>query len=144
MEEQNFKNHAKLVPPFHFFLIPLLFFTFIGSLVNLYQSMGNEARIYSASLIVTLSLGALMAAFFARIFALKAQDRVIRLEENLRHQTLAGKLLDSRLRVGQIVALRFASDAEFVALAAEAANKNLAPKDIKQAVKNWRADHCRL
>ena len=144
MEEQSFKNHAKLVAPFHFFAIPLLFFTFIGSLVNLYQSVGNHDRVYSAALIVTLSVGALMAAFFARIFALKAQDRVIRLEENLRHQTLAGKPLDSRLRVGQIVGLRFASDAEFVALAAQAANKDMSQKDIKQAIKNWRADTCRL
>ena len=144
MEEQNFKNHTKLVAPFHFFAIPLLFFTFIGSLVNLYQSMGNHDRIYSAALITTLSLGAVMCTLFGRIFALKAQDRVIRLEENLRHQTLAGKPLDSRLRVGQIVGLRFASDAEFVALAAQAASKDMSQKDIKQAIRNWRVDNCRL
>ena len=144
MEEQNFKNHTKLVAPFHFFALPLLLLTFIGSLVNLYQSVGHDDRIYSASLITTLSLGALMGALFGRVFALKAQDRVVRLEENLRHQTLAGKPLDSRLSVGQIVGLRFASDAEFVALAAQAASKDMSQKDIKQAIRNWRADNCRL
>src|SRR5206468_2634282 len=97
MEEQSFKKHVKFVPPFHFVAVPLLLFTFIGSLVNLYQSWGHDERIYSASLIVTLSFGAFMGTIFGRVFALQAQDRVIRLEENLRHQTLTGKMLDSRL-----------------------------------------------
>jgi hypothetical protein len=144
MEEQSFKSHAKFVPPFHFVIVPLLLFTFLGSLVNLYQSMGDHERLYSAALIATLSFGALGAALFGRVFALQAQDRVIRLEENLRHQTLTGKLLDNRLTRGQVIALRFASDAEFPALAADAAAKGTAPKDIKAAIKKWRVDNHRL
>ena len=144
MEEQNFKNHTKYVPAFHFFLIPLLMITFIGALVKLYRAISHDGPINTAALIAMLSLGALMAAFFARIFALQAQDRVIRVEENLRHQALSGKPLDSRLTRGQIVALRFASDGEFVALAAAAANKGMASKEIKQAIKSWRADNFRL
>ena len=144
MEEQNFKNHTRTVPAFHFFLLPLSMLTFIGSLVNLYQSMGDPERIYSASLIAVMAFAMIGIALAARVFALQAQDRVIRLEENLRHQTLTGKMLDSRLTRGQVIALRFASDAEFPALAADAASKGTAPKDIKQAIRNWRADNYRL
>lgn len=81
---------------------------------------------------------------FSRIFALKAQDRAIRAEENLRHFVLTGKLLPSSLTVGQVVALRFASDAEFVALAEKAAANNLSGKEIKQSIQNWKADFYRV
>jgi len=93
---------------------------------------------------MVLSVCVLSVSFYARVFALKAQDRAIRAEENLRHFAMTGKLLDARLTVLQIVALRFASDAEFVLLAARAADKNLAPKDIKQAIQTWRADEYRV
>jgi hypothetical protein len=86
----------------------------------------------------------MLLAFFARAFPLKAQDRAIRAEENLRYFVMTGKLLDPRLSVLQVVALRFASDAEFVPLALRAANEKLAPKDIKQAIKTWRADEYRV
>jgi hypothetical protein len=79
----------------------------------------------------------------ARNFALRAQDRAIRAEENLRHFVMTGKLLDARLSVPQIVAVRFASDGEFVALAQKAAQDAMKPADIKRAVKNWRADENR-
>jgi len=81
---------------------------------------------------------------YARVFPLKAQDRAIRAEENLRHFALTGKLLDSRLQVKQIVALRFAPDDEFVALAKKAADSNMPPADIKRAVKSWKADDYRV
>jgi hypothetical protein len=116
----------------------------VGSLVNLYHSLGDHQRIYSASLIVVLTIGLIMASFFARIYALKAQDRAIRAEETLRHFALTGKLLDPKLTMTQIVALRFAPDSEFVALANEAAAKNLIPDDIKRAVKSWKADTYRV
>jgi hypothetical protein len=131
------------VPPFHFVLLPLLFLTFIGSIVNLTLSIGNHERLYSAALIVVLSSAGIMTALFARIFALKAQDRAIRAEENLRHFVIAGKLLDSRLGALQIVALRFASDGEFVALAQRAAQENMKPADIKRAIKQWKVDDYR-
>ncbi len=129
---------------FHRVLFPLLVLTLIGSGVNLYASWGDHQRIYSASLIVVLTICVLILMFLCRIFALKAQDRAIRAEENLRHFVLAGKLLDPKLTIRQIVALRFASDDEFVALAKEAAEKNLAADVIKQAVKKWRADTYRV
>jgi hypothetical protein len=83
-------------------------------------------------------------SYFARSFALKAQDRAIRSEENLRYFAMTGKLLDSRLTVRQIIGLRFASDDEFVALAKRAAEENLSEDDIKKAVKNWKADTYRV
>jgi hypothetical protein len=129
---------------FHFVLFPLLVLTLIGSCVNLYSSWGDHIRLYSASLIVVLTFCVLILMFLCRIFALKAQDRAIRGEENLRHFALTGKLLDPRLTIRQIIALRFAPDDEFVPLAKQAAEKNLAADAVKQAVKKWRADTYRV
>jgi len=144
MKAQSYANHARLDPGFHFLLSPILMLTCIGSLVNLWKSLGDHQRLYSASLIVVLSFCALFIAGYARIYALKAQDRAIRAEENLRHFVLAGSLLDPRLGVKQIVALRFASDEEFVDLARRAAEENLEPDAIKRAIRNWRPDHYRV
>jgi len=129
---------------YHYVTFGLLLVTFIGSLVNLYQSWGDHARFYSASLLVVLVFTTILVALFARTFALKAQDRAIRAEEQLRHYVLTGKLLDPRLTVRQIIGLRFASNDEFVALAQRAAEQGLSTKDIKQAVKSWRADTYRV
>lgn len=144
MTEQNYKNHRQVVPVFHVALFGLLVLTLVGSLVNLYQSLGDHQRLYSASLIVALMIASLMLFFFCRIFALKAQDRAIRAEENLRHFALTGKLLDPRLTVRQIVGLRFASDGEFVALAQKAADEKLSEDAIKRGVRQWRPDTYRV
>ena len=79
-----------------------------------------------------------------RTYALKAQDRAIRAEESLRHYILSGKPIDSRLRLGQIIALRFASHDELLALAQKAAETGMSGKEIKQSIKNWKADHNRI
>src|SRR4051794_7529954 len=123
MAEQSYAKHAKIDPLFHRTLFPILLLVFIGAMVNLYLSIGDHERLYNASLIAAMSFALLLMFFLVRIYPLKAQDRAIRAEENLRHYVLAGKLLDRRLTVKQIVALRFASDAEFVALAAKAASE---------------------
>jgi hypothetical protein len=137
---QDYSNHKQYVPLFHYVLFGMLVLTFIGSLVNLYKSWGDHLRLYSASLLAVLTLSVIMLSLFCRVFALKAQDRAIRAEENLRHYVLTGKLVDSKLGVGQTVALRFAPDAEFVELARRAAADQLAPDAIKRAIKDWRAD----
>lgn len=144
MPDQNYSNHRQYVPIFHYVLLPVLFFTVIGSIVNLVESWGDHTRLYSASLIVVLSVCGLITAFFARVFSLKAQDRAIRADENLRHFAMTGKLLDARLTVPQVVGLRFASDAEFVALAQTAAAGNLTQDAIKRAIKTWRPDTYRV
>jgi len=144
MEEQSYAKHAKYVPLYHGVLFALLLLTFIGSIVNLVHSLGDHERIYSASLITALSFAAILLFFFTRTFPLKAQDRAIRAEENLRHFAMTGKLLDKRLKMSQIIGLRFASDAEFVELARKAAEESMSLDAIKKAVKTWRPDYDRL
>ena len=144
METQNYTNHGRMVPMFHYVLFGIIVLSLIGSFVNLYQSLGDHQRLYSASLIVAILAAMVLLFFFCRIFALKAQDRAIRAEENLRHYVLTGKLLDPRLTVRQIIGLRFAPDDEFVALAQKAAEDNLSENEIKKSVRNWRADTYRV
>ncbi len=144
MEAQNYANHRRNVPIFHFVLLPIILLTLIGSFVNLYQSWGDHQRQYSASLIVVIMICLLLLPVLARLFSLKAQDRAIRAEENLRHFVMTGKLLNPKLTVRQIIGLRFASDEEFVNLAARAVEENLSEDAIKKAVKNWRADTYRV
>jgi hypothetical protein len=139
---QNLANHARLDPPFHFFVLPVLAITVIVTLVHLVRRPG----LHSAWLVV-LCVALLFLAFKARIYALKVQDRVIRLEERLRLATLLPESL--RLRIGelsesQLIALRFASDEEIPALVEATLTKQLAAADIKKAVKNWRADYFRV
>ncbi len=144
MAPQNYANHAQTVPLFHRGLSLIILLTLIGSVVNLVQSLGDHQRLYSASLLVAVNIALVLLWWFVRIFPLKAQDRAIRAEENLRHFAMTGKLLDPRLTIRQIVALRFASDGEYLDLARRAAEEKMAPKAIKQAVKSWRADYDRV
>lgn len=142
MKTQNFGNHSRLVAGWHGLTFFAILALLVGSIVNLVHSASEN--LYSASLIclVAIILGFFFA--YARIFALKAQDRAIRAEENLRYFAMTGKLLPHELGIGQIIALRFASDNEFVALAQKAAAENLSSKEIKTAIQNWRADHHRV
>jgi hypothetical protein len=143
MELQNYKNHRQTVPLFHYVTSLAIFAATVGSFVNLTHSWNNHDNLYSASLICLITLILALYYIFIRRFPLKAQDRAIRAEENLSHYVLTGKLLDSRLRIGQIVALRFASDEEFPGLAQRAVTENLRADDIKKAIKNWKADFYR-
>lgn len=144
MTTQNYKNHARLLPLYHGLTLIIIVSAFIGSIINLAKCLQNNNGIYAAALITAICLFGILIFFFARIFGLKAQDRAIRAEENLRHFVLTGKLLDKRLRMSQVIALRFASDEEFVELAQKAAENNMSNKEIKLAVKNWRADNHRV
>jgi uncharacterized protein DUF6526 len=139
MAEQTYATHRRNVVGYHLVLSLLLLATTIGACINLMKSIGT-AGLYSASLILALTVASIFLFVFCRTFALKAQDRAIRAEEQLRHYVLTGKLLDSRLSVKQIVGLRFASDDEFVALARRAAEERMDPDAIKKAVTVWRAD----
>ncbi len=142
--EQNYKNHTRLVPVYHYLVGGLLLLTIIGAVRNLIQSFDDEHRLYNASLILVITIILMLVWFYARAFALKAQDRVILLEEKLRHERLTGKPLNNQLRPSQIIALRFAGDAEFPALCEKAANENLNAKQIKQSIQQWKADHHRV
>ncbi len=139
---QHYSNHTRYVPLWHFFTSIIILAILGGSVVNLLHA--DAATHYSAALLLLVAIVLVMLFVYARLFALKAQDRAIRAEENLRHFVLTGKLLDKKLRTSQVIALRFASDEEFVALAQKAATENMPPKQIKQAVKQWKADYHRV
>lgn len=142
MKTQNYSNHSRIVAGWHGVTFLAILAFWIGSFVNLAHAEG--AGFYSASLLNLAGFIFLFLFVFVRMFALKAQDRAIRAEENLRHFALTGKLLPASLGIGQIVALRFAADEEFVSLAAEAAAENLTGKEIKQSIHNWKADTYRV
>ena len=142
MKAQNFKNHAQMVPGFHYLTFGAIV-ALIGGSINYFLKATPENK-YLASLLVLASIVFVLVAWFTRTFALKAQDRAIRAEENLRHFVLTGKLLPNNLTVGQIVALRFAADAEFPALVEKATAENLTGKEIKQSIQNWKADFYRV
>jgi len=142
MATQQRSNHLRYIPLWHFITSLAILALLIGSIINLFHSA--KENLYSASLLVLVAVIFLSIFWYARWFALRAQDRAIRAEENLRHFALTGKLLDKRLRLGQIIALRFASDEEFVALAQKAAEENIHGAAIKKIIKEWRADHHRV
>jgi hypothetical protein len=143
MPEQNFANHVKLVPTFHFFVIPVLTLNFVSSIFKLVHTWFRWD-----ALIGMLTAAALVVlAFRARLFALSVQDRVIRLEERMRFERLLPDDLKARIaefQPGQLVALRFACDAELPALARKVLNDNMTDrKAIKKMVQTWRPDYLR-
>jgi hypothetical protein len=141
MKEQNYKNHTRYVLAYHGVTFLGILALLIGSFVNLFSS--SKDNLYSASLICLIA-GILSILFwYIRSFALRVQDRAIRAEENFRHFILTGKPFPADLTMGQIVALRFASDEEFAALVKSAVSDKLPGKAIKEAIRNWRADHYR-
>lgn len=144
MPEQNFKNHRRLITLYHFVAYPLVLYPWVGSIINLVHRFNAGNGIQQAISEFSLITGVCLALWFARSFALRAQDRAIRAEENFRHFVATGKVLDNRLGMRQIIALRFAGDDEFVALAKKAAEENLSSKEIKMTIKNWKADHNRV
>ena len=144
MSEQNYKNHARFVPGYHFVLTALAGLGLLASLWNLFRAMQRGEGRYESVLILIIVVAVGLLTWYVRVFPLKAQDRAIRAEENLRHYILAGKLLDPRLTIRQIIGLRFASDEEFVELARRAAEESLSEKEIKRGVKKWRADEYRV
>lgn len=140
---QNYANHGKFVPGYHFWstallMLPTLYFGFL-------TVTGFSLERLSVFL---FGVGVIMVGFFARAFPLGVQDRVIRLEERLRMERLPPDDLKGRIdgfTAEQLIGLRFASDAELSVLAKRVLDEGIADrKAIKQAVKSWRADHQRI
>ena len=144
MEQQNYTNHRRFVPMYHFALSILGLLAVGGSLYNIYRAWGRGSGRGEAVMILILVLIVLIEGYYLRIFALKAQDRAIRVEENLRHYALHGSLLDPKLDIRQIIGLRFAADEEFGGLAKRAAEEGMSENDIKKAIENWRGDYYRV
>jgi len=143
MAEQNFKNHTRLIAGYHGVTALLIVGFLVGSIITYVHA--HDKVVKHAAMIMIVGAVAMIGLFwYARVFALKAQDRAIRAEENFRHYILTGKPFDKLLRMGQIIALRFASDEEFPSLAKKAVAENLSQKQIKQAIQNWRADYYRV
>lgn len=143
MAEQNYGNHVRWVPTFHFYVMPILLLNFGWSVYRfIHLWFSGDALV---GMLTALALVMLM--FNARLFALKVQDRVIRLEERLRFEKLLPADLKSRIgefAPAQFVALRFAGDAELPELARKVLTDKVSDqKAIKLMVKNWRADHLR-
>lgn len=139
---QNFKNHTRMVKGFHGLLF-MLIALFLGGSLN-YWAKASSDNYYLASLLVLIGPIFLVFMWFTRTFALKAQDRAIRAEENFRYFLLTQKPLPAELRLSQITALRFAPDEEFVTLVDEAIAQKLAAKEIKMRIKNWKGDYHRV
>jgi hypothetical protein len=144
MANQNFANHARFVKGYHFVLAVLLLIGTIASFINVGMQIYGHYDILSSILIALLFVCAMFIFLFMRQFPIKAQDRAIRAEENLRHFILTHKALDSRLTIPQVAALRFAPDDEFVVLADRAAKDNLSPMEIKKEIRNWKPDTHRV
>ena len=145
MTTQNYQNHSTLksLTRTHTLFFATVTILNLASFVNLVHAIMVANGRVSALLFLLISCVFVISYFLFRSFSLKAQDRAIRAEENLRHFVLTGKLLDNKLTLSQIIALRFASDEQFVALAEKAVKENLSNKNIKMTVTNWRADYHR-
>jgi hypothetical protein len=142
MNEQSYTNHTRWVKGYHFILSMLLIAGLIGSIINAFHQP-DQSGLFSALLLVIMFFSSLFIFWFMRLFALKAQDRAIRAEEHLRYFILTGKPISNRITMGQIIALRFAPDDEFVLLVDKAVTEGLSAGDIKKAIKVWRTDNHR-
>lgn len=140
MSEQNFENHTRFVPSYHFFALPVFFINFLWSLYRL-RSLGFS---FEGIFGVLLAAALVVVVLRARLFALAVQDRVIRLEERLRYERLLPADLRTRIdefTVAQMISLRFACDAELPALARKVLDEKLTErKAIKQLIKTWKPD----
>ena len=143
MQEQHYKNHRKLVPSFHVVLLIIILYLLVQSTINLIEAYSNNNGRSQAVMFFLIAVAFAISYVKIRTFPLKAQDRAIRAEENLRYFTLTGKLLDKNLTISQIIALRFASDQEMVGLVERAVRERLSSDQIKRAIQNWRPDHHR-
>jgi uncharacterized protein DUF6526 len=146
---QTLANHTRWDPPFHFFALPVLVLGLILTLVHFFAHIteGDMRDHIHAFLMIVLALALLTWMFKTRLYALKVQDRVIRLEERLRLMQLLPEPLRSRipeLTEDQLCGLRFASDGEVPKLVERALNEKLRRADIKKAIQTWRPDYWRV
>jgi hypothetical protein len=144
MKDQNYSNHKRYVIGYHFVLLSLSIIALVSAFYFLARSYQNQIERTASTIILLISINFLILYFYSRSFAVGAQDRAIRAEENLRHFVLTGKLLDPRLTISQIIALRFAPDLEFLELVNRAVAENLSNSDIKKTIKQWKPDYHRI
>ena len=142
---QSIKNYTRWDPPFHFFVLPMLLLNFI---FMIYITVHNWPRFQHTHLWwIAIAIVLFVFAATSRSQTLRAQDRIIRLEERLRLAALLpaeDRAHIDELSIPQLIALRFASDAELPALVRKTLTQNLEPKAIKQSIVNWRGDYYRV
>jgi len=141
---QNYKNHLRLNPAHHFVLIPTTLGLFIWSVVCFFVS---DAEFEEKLFWFLASFALILVSMITRVYALKNQDRLIRLEMRQRYFELTGTSFNSKenqLKLSQIIALRFASNEELPALIDLAIKDKLSNKEIKMAITNWQADLLRV
>jgi len=130
---------------YHYVAYSIVTAIIVGAIIKLYRSYTTGLHgLLVPVLLLLIGIALLLVLWFSRSFALKAQDRAIRAEESLRYFAITGNLPDSKLTLGQFIALRFAPNNEFVDLAHRAVSENMTPRDIKKAIKQWKADHNRV
>ena len=143
MKQQNYASHARYVIGYHLITAVLILAILILSVINFFHVAGQPGWLFSGLMPLLAGIVLILLFYYLRAFALKAQDRAIRAEENFRYFILTGKPLDKSLTMSQIIALRFAPDEEMVQLTDRALKENLSSADIKKVIENWRADHHR-
>jgi hypothetical protein len=146
---QTFANHTRLDPWFHFFLLPVFGLGLILALIHFFWHIrsSDPHEVIHAVLLILLAVACIVLVTKMRLYSLKVQDRVIRLEERLRLSQLSSEPLRARipeLTEEQLIALRFASDGELPKLAERALNEKLSRRQIKEAIQNWRGDYWRV
>lgn len=139
---QTFRNHVRFDPAYHAFLVPVAGINLVAAIWNVFRNPSLTAAWF-----VILAVAAVVLVMKLRLYPLKAQDRIIRLEEQLRlfqllPQGLRGRCVE--LNEAQLIALRFAPDAEVPTLVEKALAASMSPRDIKQAIVNWRPDYFRV
>ncbi len=143
-QEQQYNNHLRFYPLHHFFIAPLSLLILVSSI---YFAVQNNGSIWASILAVLFGIFVVALPLLMRIYALKNQDRTIRLEIRQRYFELTGQRFmekEKHLHKGQLIALRFASDDELTLLIDKAIDEQLSSKKIKQSIKNWQPDYWRV
>lgn len=141
-KEQSAQSHAAWDPIFHFFLMPLFLANLINAFVQTVRAWPRDSYGHLWSVVMAAAL--IVLCFRVRIYGLASQDRIIRLEERVRIAALVPRADAHKLTTRQLIALRFASDAELPALVSRTLAENLDPKSIKQSITSWRPDYQRI
>ncbi|WP_163381221.1 DUF6526 family protein [Cyclobacterium sp. SYSU L10401] len=144
---QQYKNHSRYYPFHHYVITPLTLILLSWSFWNLAESYAFGGDLSQALFYTLASLILFLMPIMSRIYAIKNQNRIIRLEMRLRYFQLTGKTFvqqEKKLKMGQIIALRFAGSKELIPLIERAIKENLSPKQIKKSITDWQGDYFRV
>jgi hypothetical protein len=146
---QTFANHVRWDPAFHLFVLPVMLITVIATGVHFLRHLDLQHpwhMVHNTWLLI-VAIALMLAVLKTRLYSLKVQDRVIRLEERLRLAAVLQEPLRSRIgeiAETQLLGLRFAPDAELPGLVKRCLDEKLSRKDVKKAIVNWRPDNHRI